>query len=663
MTADGGTTPTNVSVNSHVTASDDANVGQQVGAQFVSSVMHDTKIYNTVSGDPPERRHEVARAHLDGGNPRRAEEAFGRLLAERHITTERAYLYVLSVLSDRSFTEITTRLSDEIHNAMKLAAELPKDSWREALDVVNALLRYAHAEFSDGTLAREFTAAWAAFGALSADRQDEIDRHLNLILSGAVRERLTSERKHEVAVERMSGDRVGRAWKFFEAHPREPMEWPAAAVRSDAADWRAAILGCVAVALAILYLLTGGITVDGVPGLVLIAAGGYLVLRGTTVLQAHTRHAQIARSNFQRPSELRETEFDKLVDQCFRERAPGCLGESTVGYRRYLKRRLQTQYGSEGCYPGELKWLIAWHADRSGHQHDHRAEPPEVRRAAGFRIGGVLAGLVGLILLLTTGHAIALVIAAGGWWAVRGIAGIAAAPRTQVLLDDAAEALLAEEQVEYRRWAQILADRPKDTEMARWLALDKAYLRNNALRRANLRERDLVTHVVLTERAPFARKGRVTDGPPRYEKYIVYVFLLTHYGMRTVRTHLSLATGGVGDEQRQMFPYDAVASASVDETGGRTLLADGCLLDENLRRRVFRLTLLNGTIIAEVKENPRTVDDDRAVDGDELVDAVSTQTSGFDSALRILEAVATEGRDWIIRDRERKQRWARNWQT
>ena len=658
MSADAGTTPTNVTVNSQSTARDNANVDQQVGAQFVGSVMHDTKIYNTVSGDPPGKRHRVARAHLDGGNPRRAEDGFDRLLTEGHITTERAYLYVLSVLSDRSFTEITTGMSDEIHNAMKMAAGLPKDGWWEALDVVNMLLRYAHVEFGDGTVAREFTAVRAAFGALSADRQDEIDRHLDLILSGAVQERLTGERKREVAVERMSGDRVGRAWKFFEANPREPMEWPALAVRSNVADWRVAILGGVAVAVSILYLLAGGVTVAVVAGLVLIAAGGYLVLRVTTVRQAHMGYAERARASLQRPSEQPKTDFDKLVDQCFRERAPGGLGESTAGYRGYLKRRLQAQYG-EDVYAGELKWLIAWHVDRAGHQ----PEPPEVRRAASLRIGGVLVGIVGLTLLLVTGHVIALVLVAGVWWAVRGISCVAAVPRTQVLLDSAAEELLAEERMEYHRWFQVLADRPRDPEMARWLALDKAYLKDEALRRANLRERDLVMHVVLISRAPYARKGRVTDGPARYEKYLVDVFLLTLHGMRTVRTSLVLTTGEVGNEQRQMFPYDAVASASVEETGGRTFPADGSPSVDRPKKRVFRLTLLNGRDIAEVKENPRATDDDQAADGDELVDAVSTQTSGFDSALRVLEAVATEGRDWIVRDRERKQRWARNWQT
>ena len=78
---------------------------------------------------------------------------------------------------------------------------------------------------------------------------------------------------------------------------------------------------------------------------------------------------------------------------------------------------------------------------------------------------------------------------------------------------------------------------------------------------------------------------------------------------------------------------------------------------------MFRLTLLNGTAIAEVRENPRATRDDRVTDTDDWVDELSAQTSGFDSALRVLEAVATEGREWIVRDRERQKRWARNWRT
>ncbi|MFI7664161.1 hypothetical protein [Nocardia sp. NPDC049526] len=638
---------------------------QQIGTQFVDSVLHNSTFYTTLPGDPPERQHKVAKAHLDSGNPRRAEEILHSLLANGHTTTERAYLYVLSILSDRSFTEITAELSNEIHNAMSTASGLPRDEWRDALDVVDTLLRCAHAEFGDGTAAQELTGALGTFGTLTVDRQDEIDRHLNLILSGAVQERLTGERKYQIAVERMSGDRVERAWKFFEANPRQPMKWLTPPLRSTATDWRDSILGSVAMALAIVFLLVDGISATTVVGLALIAAGGYMALRYTTVWQTDVRRAESVGGNFQPPQPFEpETKFDTLVDQCFRQVAPGGLWEITAGYRAYLKRRLQHQFNDDEVHPGELKWLIMLHGVRARQQYDHPpAEPPEAHRASNLRIIGVMVWATGLAPLAVAGQFVAFFLAAGGWWGIRGIARIVSVSRAQSLLDHDAEVLLAEESAQYHRWVQVLADRPSDAEMAHWLALDKAYLKDDALRRANLRERDLVTHVVLTGRAPYARKGRVTNGPPRYEAYLVYIFLLTPYGMRTTRTYLSLATGDVRNEQRQMCTYDAVASASVVEKGVRTFLADGRPSVDNLSGRVFRLTLLNGTCIAEVKENPRPTGDHRTGEDDEPGDAASVQTSGFDSALQILEAVATEGREWIARDRERKQRWARNWCT
>ncbi|MBM7861106.1 hypothetical protein [Lentzea nigeriaca] len=71
------------------------------------------------------------------------------------------------------------------------------------------------------------------------------------------------------------------------------------------------------------------------------------------------------------------------------------------------------------------------------------------------------------------------------------------------------------------------------------------------------------TALFLKDEAPFARRGRVTSGPHRYEAYHVQIFLLTRYGMRSVRTYLDFATGDTKNGKRQMFPYDAVDSASI----------------------------------------------------------------------------------------------------
>jgi hypothetical protein len=269
MTADAGAAPFTVTVDNQNRASDSARVGQQIGAQFVSSVLHNATIYNSHPGQSPKRRQQVALAHLNGGNPRRAEKLLGSLLEGGHATAERVYYFILSILSGRSFVEITAELSDEIHNASNLVPEGHRDSWSDAVQVVLALLRTAHAEF-DGAVAGEASRAAEEFGALDADRQNEISLHLNLILNGAAQERLDDKRKKDVANERLSGRRAERVWMFFESDPEPPRKYlTSSSVRSDTADWRAAIVGCGAAALTVANLARGPIVVDAVVGILL----------------------------------------------------------------------------------------------------------------------------------------------------------------------------------------------------------------------------------------------------------------------------------------------------------------------------------------------------------------------------------------------------------
>lgn len=663
MSAGFGAAPPQMSVDSRVTASGEAQVEQQVGVQFIDSVLHDATIYTTQLGDPPDRLHEVAKAHLEGGNPRRAEEILHGLFIDNHFTTERAYLYVLAVLSDRPFTEVTAELSESIRNAMEFAARSPRDEWRDALDIVDMLLRYAHAEFGEGAVSQEFAAALEGFHSLPANRQDEIDRHLELILSGAVQEKLTEERKHRVAVERMSGDRVRRAWKFFESNPRPPAKWRIPPVHAGT-DWRDAVLGSAALALSLVSVFVAGISAGAAVGLGCIAVGACLVLKSSIDQEVPQRHARSLAVNQQMWPYQQETRFDSLVDQCFREGLPRSFWEVTTGYRCYLKRRLQFQYYGVNFYPGELKWLIMWHVMRAGQQFSYPpAQPPKSARASSFLVTGVVIWASGLLVMVAAGHFFAALLSAVGWWGIHGIARIGSTSRVRALLDRDADALFAEEWASYIRWTEVLVDRPSDAEMGRWLALDKAFLKDDALRRANLSERDLVTYVVLTERAPFARKGRVTSGPTRYEKYMVHVFLLTHYGMRTARIHLDLSKGEISNEKRQMCNYDNVASASVSEKGVRTFRTDGRPSVGSRMGRIFKLTLVNGECISEVREYGRFSQDGWSMEDENAAHEASTQTSGFDGALQIFEAVASEGRDWIARDRERKRRWARNWRT
>lgn len=650
MTADAETT--SVTVENQNQASGSAQVNQQVGAQFTESVLHDTKIYNYGSYDPPEYRHGVAVDLLDGGNPREAERLFRELVMGGRITNERAYYYVLSIVSERSFVEITAELSEEIHRVRKLCAPLPADRWSEAFAVVITLLAHAHAEFTGGAAEQELR----SYHALEADRQTEIDRHLDLILSGAAQEKLSSQRKRTVADERMSRGRLERAWMFFEAHPQGPRKYEPRPVRSDPRAWRWALVGAAAVVTALVFIVRDGVSVAATTGILLFVAGGCVTLRCTLPREIHFLHEAAVRDEFAPPpAGIQEpsSKLEKLVEYRFQKHSKlRDWLDYSAGYREHLKRRLRAHYADVNLHHGEVTWLVDWHVQRidamwlNDRRYDDVQTPPGMALALFGRYAGVALSACGMYLLLRDGHLLASLLIAAHW-GLLGASRLLARPRVGALLDRAAEQLFEEELIAHAERVELLRDRPSDAEMARWMALDKLFLKDEALRRADLNERDLVTHVVLTERAPFARRGRVTKGPHRYEAYNVQIFLLTRYGMRSVRTQLEFTTGSTKNEKREMFPYDAVASASIEERDGPG-------------NRVFELTLVSGAKIAEVKENLRNAAD-LEVDGVEDLGALVTQTSGFDSALRVLEAVATEGRDWIVRDEERKRRWALNW--
>ncbi|WP_280231860.1 hypothetical protein [Nocardia cyriacigeorgica] len=643
-----------MAVNNRLVVEGQAHVGQQIGVQFNDAVIHQGTFYSVGSADPPDRKHEVARAHLDAGNPRLAEPILRGLIHNGDGTTERAYLYVLSVLGGRSLSEITEEMSTQINEAVRLVEASPADDWRESLNVVMNLVKFGYAGFDHGSFEGERRAAVVAFSKLPMDRQSEIERHLNSILDGAMREHLDPIRRHVVSKMRMSGGRIERARKFFEHDPRQPMRWSAPPIQAKSTDWRDAALGAAATLIAVGLAVGGGNIVGATIGLVAVSFGIYLALRWNIIWEGHVRHAQAVWAIFTPQPPEAQLLFDKLIDQYFRQGLTGSRWAQTEGYRGYLKRRLHQQYPYDDR-PGELIWLIKWHVDRADRQYVYRpAETLEVRRAKRLRHGWIGVYALGLAIWLGTGHYAACLVAIGGWWGIRGISRIVAVHRAQKLLDTDSEVLYGEEYGAFEKCRQELSDRPSDTEMGQWLYYDRSYILDEAIERANIRKSDLVSYVVLFERASFARKGRVAGGPPRYQRYIVHVFLLTKYGMRTTRMQLNMESGDLSSDRHQMFSYDVVASASVVEKSIRTFRPDGSSVTVAAGRSL-QLTLVNGTCIADVKENPRMADGHRLEEVDEEDDTVAMRTSGFDSALRILEAVATEGRDWIAREEERKR--------
>jgi hypothetical protein len=651
-----------IDVDNRNIASDNAHVDQQIGVQFADSVFHDANIYTVSEDDTAERKHEVALAYLAGGVPRHAQSLFGTLVFTGHQTTERAYYYVLSVLSDRGFGDLTADLVTGIRDAGKISASLAEDEWAKAHDVVRSLL--AHVQSTDIDIS--FLAV-TAFGELPAERQDEISRHLSLLVGGVVEQQLDAERKHKVEAERFSGSRVDRAWKFFEPEPAVPTRYQPRTFPPELGERRPALTGGLVAVLASAGLVFGPMTFAFWSGLSLFVAGFAIVARYGVEHAAHLVHVERDR-DVEEPDDEQDgrTPIDKLVDRCFRDARPEGAADwtqYTAAHRARLRRRFDIQFGYSTRPVRQLKWLADWHARWAAEQWQHddehgRSEPAVPQGVRLWLAFGALLTMAGLVLLLLAAQRWQVVpLVAGGWFAVPAMVEVFAIRRATRFQVEEADALVEDELAEYRRWKKELADRPDDREMARWLALDKAHLKAEALRRGNIAEKDLVTHVVLNELAPWARRGIVLHGPPRYTAYLITVILLTRYGVRASRVYLDFITGEVKNENWYVFGYDRIASASLS-VRERTTSRGSDEPERKMRNREFRLRLLDGSEI--IKINERLDDNDAEVDEAEL-EGLTAATSGMDAALPVLEAVAHQGRDWIALESDRRKLWSRGW--
>lgn len=678
-------------------AADHSHVDQQIGAHYGDTTFHRYEIYNLSANDPPERKYEVARNHLKGGTPRFAEEIFADLVRGGLRTTGLAYHYTLSVLSGRSFNELDSDLYQALDGAWGMAQQLPRDEWWGALAVVRQLMSAVWQQEVDGNQGAEsLQKVFENFRMLMPARQAEISRHLDMILTGALQDHLDDVDARRIAIDRMEPDRAGRAWKFFEPDPARPRLLVPYATPVDPATWLKVLAGGVVAVLALLWAVAG---IDGAGtaiaaiGMLTMLGGGWLVVvagsdrRLVAMLRerADFEHGMPHYpANPNSPGHWVSTKFVKelhrRVDARFRDARPHRAGNweaDTRGIRERLKDRLVTLYGNAQVTPESVDWLIRWHAARVGARwrdgtlYDYRAGlVPSSATVLRFWLGVVVA-VLGLVGLTGAGVAVqALVVAVAGGFGLSGLIDIIATRRFDRAVASDNESRAEEELRGFHEWVAVLADRPTDVQMGEWLDLDTSFLKTAALRRCGLKNRDLVAHVVLTEGAADARRARVLQGPVRYSRYTVMVFLLTRSGVRQIAVDLDFLQGHVHDERRVSFRYDTLASARVSEVGVRFANDRRYVVDVTrsdpfpggdvvVRSRAFNLSLLDGQDITVVVENFDGLAD--AQEDPSRLLRMALDSSGISGALHILEAVAAEGRDWIDREHERRKRRSEEW--
>ena len=190
----------------------------------------------------------------------------------------------------------------------------------------------------------------------------------------------------------------------------------------------------------------------------------------------------------------------------------------------------------------------------------------------------------------------------------------------------------------YHRWCHKLSDKPSDTEMAAWLESDRKVLVDRAMRQYRLQPSHVIAHTFIEAPAPSCKRARYPQGPWRYSRYRLLLFLLTDDGVRQANIDLDFETAASHTTQRLNYRFDAVAAVRIDG------IATG--------QQTFELTLFNGEPIS-IRVSER---DNEALQHDEdatKIAELSLDAAGLNHTLHVLEGVAAEGKEWIKHRRRR----------
>jgi hypothetical protein len=324
---------------------------------------------------------------------------------------------------------------------------------------------------------------------------------------------------------------------------------------------------------------------------------------------------------------------------------------ATAGVRKFDRDEIVTQYRETRIPAERVAWLVRhriresrdrW---RSGRLYEYRKQlRPKPSTVVAFRTAmaaAVLGGLGAIVMLQAdpladTVGAIASI--SSGIWAWHNW--------MQIDLERRRFAADAEENAqrkrdaytEFARWSEKLTHSPSDAEMAAWLECDLTVLLGKAIDHYKLVRHQVITHAFLESPGTEAKRARVRNGPMRYSRYGLIVFLLTSDGVRQMSADLRFLQGDVREGDRLNFRYDAVASAHVS-------LAPRVSGRSRIQQR-FKLTLVNGEPISVIVTD-LDPEDFQQGENEQSLKRASLDAASVANTLHVLEGIAAEGKAWF----------------
>lgn len=657
-------TPTPENSTSHDTTHNIAESGATVGIQ--ARVVHNVNVYQQPADATPKQQYELGLRFLNDGVPFNARDLISHAMAAGLDDAEVRFHWVLAMFSKRSYRDLDRLDRERLDNLAENLHAYPEGRHRSALEAISELI--SHLSGRGGSV----DAAEKKILALEPDLLPPIQRHLQMVLSGATQDKLWEEAKRRAEAGRTEGDRLDRVWAYFHPVPIPARTLGAEEPQTDPFDRPYAIAASLLAALAVGYL--GWLLMAGGELLALLAylvacAAGYVGIRDA--FEWHYRAARIRLEDHRNSSSpaggrLRGTGFARDVSSAFdhyfaKYRPHGMdytvwLAE-TAGVRGRLREEIALLYREQHVPIGRVRWLIAhlakdvrrrWSAGILDEYRERFSVAPAMKSRCALALTIALVAALYVIasavpIAPLTASAAVVCAALIGLYATRQWRHILSEERRYADDEADAEQRQRERHEAYVRWKNKLDSmRPDESEMEAWLNCDKTLLIDAALRQYRLSWRDVIAHAVLQGHAARAKAGRAKGGPWRYSKYDLRLFLITKDGVREVSTELHFQHAAFKGQERDNFRFDALSSVHVAE---RT--------DESY---ILKLTLSNGpsrninvTDVSVMESHEETMQSEVEDNPPNFIE-MNLSAAGFEHALRILEGIAAEGKGWIERD-------------
>ncbi|MFG2061025.1 hypothetical protein ACGFIK_06350 [Micromonospora sp. NPDC048871] len=646
-----------------MTASATTNVAQgDAYVEVQAGIVHgDINFYRLPPNASPQEQFALALKYLDARVRDQARTLIEKAVAGGFATTEVQFYRLIALLSGRTLRQLAP---EELDRLTAICASLPHlddhDQWAAGLKVIRRLLEPVRAAETDLVV--------EDIDALGQRQRDGIYGHLEALLEGAMQEEIWRRSVALAASRRAEGDRFNRIWKFFHPKPAQPRTLPVQPATVALRDWLRAGVGAAVFTLAVVQL----IMLVAARGMLnpLLAMGFGLVGLGAFCVGGADRYYRRVRLRAKeaqiRPPQQRRREgapagfaskVDRLFNRYFSRYVPRGTDRAywraqTAGIQRQLRDEVVELYRETRIDADRLAWLVRYLVGDVRRQWERgtltafrqRLRVPTRTRA--LHIGGLTLLVAGSLWA-----APAILVRApmpGAGWLL--LASVSAVPAVRSSFRIVAERRrVADDQAErddkdvarweaYHRWCQKLSDKPSDTEMAAWLESDRKVLVDRVMRQYRLQPSHVIAHAFIEAPAPSGKRARYPQGPWRYSRYRLLLFLLTDDGVRQANIDLDFETAASHTTQRLNYRFDAVAAVRIDG------IATG--------QQTFELTLVNGEPIS-IRVSER---DNEALQHDEdatKIAELSLDAAGLNHTLHVLEGVAAEGKEWIKHRRRR----------